>query len=749
MSFLRPSKKAKQVPVTSAEPVRKLGRTLNQLYGDDPVDRAGDRLDRERLAGQLARAIRTVSEQSRSAVVGLVGPWGSGKTSVLGEIETVLRGHSWYVGKHNPWVYSDYKGAVAGFFTALRDTVPGEVLGKEWRESVGAWISRVAPIGAAGGVVGVDATGAVGIVGALISGDRSPLTLRDKAVEGLNQLAHPVLIILDDLDRLEPRELLFTFKLVRLLGRLPNVYYLLAYDEETLTEVLQRTDLVGNAPGRAQQYLEKVVQVRLEIPPLLADQQVALMNEGIEDLCARFSIELTVDATTRLQHAWADCLSNYLVQPRAMKRLFTQIDALLPEVQGEVDFVDFVLMTFLRTFERSTFDLVLAYRDELLHTMATFGHTKETNADRWSRWRGMLSEQAARHPASIAKLLSELFLPLRSARENMTYSSGHYEDVRRRFGVGSDEYFDRYVQVGVPTSDIAEATLTAAIVEMNAGEVGPALGELRGWMERDAAKVVRKLARRNDAQALPPRPTLHLLGDYYINSMDQKWGVLGMSPDWGMLNLAMVSLDRLDSGLAGELVRELATRGESTLSLAGDLVRKAGTAEEAETPRPWVATCQNAVSECLERQLRTYGQGPLERAELAARLMWTIRHVEGEARIRELNWELIEQGPWTIEEVLGALVPVGTASDGRTSWRSMGEFSLGSVESLLGLDRVLEQLQPLPEGTELPDENSFERRRSGVDLSSRIEYALYSMERVRRQRAIGSKILEEGRERGT
>jgi hypothetical protein len=116
-------------------------------------------------------------------------------------------------------------------------------------------------------VVGVDASGTVGLVGALIAGDRSPEKLRAEAADGLAGLEHPILVVLDDLDRLDPDELLFTFKLVRMLGRLPNVYYLIAYDEDTLLDILRRTDLVGDAPGRAQQYLEKMVQVRLDVPP--------------------------------------------------------------------------------------------------------------------------------------------------------------------------------------------------------------------------------------------------------------------------------------------------------------------------------------------------------------------------------------------------------------------------------------------------------------------------------------------------
>jgi predicted KAP-like P-loop ATPase len=77
----------------------------------------------------------------------------------------------------------------------------------------------------------------------------------------------PVLVVLDDLDRLTPDELPLVFKLVRLVGRLPNVYYLLRYDERTLLDVLRRTDLVGDDEARGRDHLEKMVQVRLDLAP--------------------------------------------------------------------------------------------------------------------------------------------------------------------------------------------------------------------------------------------------------------------------------------------------------------------------------------------------------------------------------------------------------------------------------------------------------------------------------------------------
>lgn len=701
--------------------------------GDDPLEEfADDPLDRERLSVRLTAVLGEIPGYTESAVVALVGPWGSGKTTLLNAVERKIReSSSWYVSRYNPWSYSTYESAVSGFFSELRSALPDDSLGSDRRGSVGRLGARLAPLGAVGGLAGVDASGILSEVSKLVAGDQSPEALRKRAEKELRTLDRPVLVVLDDLDRLEPGELLLTFKLVRLLGRLPNMYYLLSYDEATLEAVLGRTDLIGSGAGRARDYLEKMVQVRLDIPPLLAEQRDALINDRLSGLLQRHDVQLDEDANTRLQQAYGGCLIYYMTQPRAIKKLFTQVEVLWPQVKNEVDFVDFFLVTFLRSFERGAFDLMVKHRDELLGLSLLLGSSKESNSERWDRWVGSLAGAGVREANAIAVLLSELFLPLRSARENMTYGSDFFAPIEKRKGIGSSEYFDRYTQFSVPKKDLSDAVIVEAIAQLDE-DGGDALETVSERMATDANLVVRKLRRLDESGVFLPEATIDLLAKFYRVAADQKSGPFGLSPDFYFIGLAIRILDRIEVPRALVVLDGISATPPGLL-LASDVTRKAMSGEERDRGHRWVREATAVVQAHVERAIREAARMPLseETSVYVIQYLWALRRFRDDSYVQDLLWELISgDGPWTLEDVLAAMVSVGSASDGRSSWPSLGELEASSVDSLLDLDKVL-AVGPLEAADGSKTIDSFERRRAPVDFESRKRYAASVIERIR------------------
>lgn len=73
----------------------------------------------------------------------------------------------------------------------------------------------------------------------------------------LKQCNKKYVVIIDDLDRIQPQEALVIFKVVKLLADFPNIIYFLAYDKEHLTSqwTFQNTN-----------YIQKIIQLKKNIP---------------------------------------------------------------------------------------------------------------------------------------------------------------------------------------------------------------------------------------------------------------------------------------------------------------------------------------------------------------------------------------------------------------------------------------------------------------------------------------------------
>jgi len=72
----------------------------------------------------------------------------------------------------------------------------------------------------------------------------------------------PIVVLIDEVDRVEDDEIRSIAQLVRSVGDFPGVSYALAYDPKRVIQALggaERTDVLRDERGRA--YLEKIVQI--------------------------------------------------------------------------------------------------------------------------------------------------------------------------------------------------------------------------------------------------------------------------------------------------------------------------------------------------------------------------------------------------------------------------------------------------------------------------------------------------------
>ncbi|OQQ15961.1 hypothetical protein B0675_01255 [Streptomyces sp. M41(2017)] len=654
-------------------------------FRDDP-DPDNDRLEREKFANRTVRALGEIRRQSKSSVAGLIAPWGAGKSTALEIIVKGLEEHDtepWIVVDLNPWLYSDVESLQLGFFVSLREALPK---GKKWgrkREQVGNFFTAISPIGKVNGLVGVDASSALESLGERIAGDVSASSLKKKAEDALGEIEHPILFVMDDLDRLTPDELLMVFKLVRLVGRLPNVYYLLAYDEKTLLDLIQQTSVASGNRARARDYMEKIIQVRFDVPDLRPAQKANLVNSSMNELLAAYSIELGREDQEAFGSSYRNYLRNYLTTPRAINRYFAQIDAFYETLNKEVRFTDFALITFIRTFEPDVYkNLTGAWRDELLGEAleAIFGAKKESASEKETRWHALLSEAhvSKENIPGLHKLLLSLFPRL--------HPDGGSYSLRQRAGmsgVGNRDYFDRYFAFGVPDDDTSDVSLQQMIDRIDESTDETSLSAVRGTLlsniKRTCRKLLNLLPGKPNASAvlLPVMAEVYAEGDYEFFSVDGSSIVL-------IESVATLAIAEVPTSRIKEVVDSIDNLSHGAIMLSSILSR----AKESDIPA--ISEFRDNAARILNKRVTSLFTHPLESVSTHDfRHVYHWRITAGKDVTDPQLKQALLDGQWSALDFAARSVSVATSGNSE----SLADLQFDVLEEIIGLEYFFEVLE--------------------------------------------------------
>ncbi len=270
--------------------------------------------------------------------------------------------------RFSPWLIAGRAELTIAFLSEIARAL-GEKLGSEIRDSFAlilARLSEFAPVAGAGldlatgGSVGKLLTSGASLSGKLAAKLTSGPTL-DHLREGLRTSLKKlpdrrILVIIDDLDRLTPSEAVEMVSLVKSLGDLPNVIYLLSFDRTNLAKLLSKGTKLNGA-----EFLEKIVQYPVNLPPISTMSLAKLLDADLTEILG----QLDTSEARRLGRTWHFALRHYLKTPRDVRIYGNSVAVSLASQRDFVDPVDMLLLELLRLHEPRLYDWVRENLDEL------------------------------------------------------------------------------------------------------------------------------------------------------------------------------------------------------------------------------------------------------------------------------------------------------------------------------------------------------------------------------------------------
>lgn len=168
---------------------------------------------------------------------------------------------------------------------------------------------------------------------------------RETLSNALADLERPVVVVIDDIDRLNTNEVRTVFQLIKACADFPNVRYLLLYDRDQVVHALR--DSVNDAEA----FLEKIVGQVFDLPLATKKQRETVLARNLEALGI---YELEGKPLERLQEVFRSVLLPGLPTVRHVKRYVGTVASLLPGVivdqYRNVDPADFLALEFLRQY---------------------------------------------------------------------------------------------------------------------------------------------------------------------------------------------------------------------------------------------------------------------------------------------------------------------------------------------------------------------------------------------------------------
>ena len=323
---------------------------------DQPINtHKEDLLGRHSFAKALADSMLSY-ELDDSISVGLFGKWGSGKTSIinmtLDEIKSFPVKKEPFIIKFYPWNFSDQNQLVQQFFKELslvlcrkdsagRHIKIGRAIQKYSRffEPLD-YVPTVSFIGKlAKGLKGIgQATEQAGK-----DGLKNLVSLKNEIDTLLRKLDTKIIIVIDDIDRLNNTEIRQIFQLLKSLADFPNTIYLLSFDKEVVINALKK---VQEGPGN--DYLEKVIQVPFEIPQISKNEVEHFLFNKLDELIKDIP-ENRWDQTYwgNVYHSGLKYLFHTI---RDVNRYLNTLSFGFSLVKDEVNPIDFIAITAIQVF---------------------------------------------------------------------------------------------------------------------------------------------------------------------------------------------------------------------------------------------------------------------------------------------------------------------------------------------------------------------------------------------------------------
>lgn len=307
----------------------------------DHPSRTADELDRAPLAARIRDVITQLRPDYQGFTISIEGRWGDGKSWIVDKLKSELIGSAQVV-EFNPWLVGNRASLLTEFFSCLSSQL-NDTKAANLKKLMASYAKRLSKAAQGAGNEYVAVAGSIAVAALREKSELESLAdLRFQLADQLKLLTRKIVVAVDDIDRLAPAEVVEVIRLIKAVGELPNVVYVIALDPEYVESALRTA-----GHGEYDNYLDKIIQLRVAVPPLRYPQKWKLLQQQLDrywDSDMMCKSPGGQEACKFRLNNLAQPIVKLIENPRDIVRIWNRFVFVESECRGEVNPIDLLAL---------------------------------------------------------------------------------------------------------------------------------------------------------------------------------------------------------------------------------------------------------------------------------------------------------------------------------------------------------------------------------------------------------------------
>ena len=430
-----------------------------------------DLLNRDKFAEIIAKNISKYNQQ-KSLTIGIIGHWGSGKTTLINFTINHLPKENHIIIKFDPWFFSNQNNLYLQFFKSIFNSIKQyehkkyglfeskimlkQNLFEKPNKSLENYFNYINGTSIA---MNMDDLDFIKNSDNLNSYDSLKFH-KDQCEKYFDELNTKIILIIDNIDRLNKKEIVQIFTLVKSLANFKQFIYILSFDKEVVLKALKE-----NNSDFDNKFLDKIIQIPILVPEISESKIDELILTYIKPIYEEHLEKF--HSTNNEFNKILDYLKLFIKDIRDIKRYKNILYFYLNEFFYELNIEDFFLILSIQLFNHELFlkikenENILTIKDEMFKDCDEITYLKDYEK----------IETIKNKPnfKKFKNLLIYMF-PILNA-ENKIITNKTYNTLKNNHNISTKEHFEKYFTLTLDATEANESLLNRLIQLDNVDDI--------------------------------------------------------------------------------------------------------------------------------------------------------------------------------------------------------------------------------------------------------------------------------------